>query len=107
MKTVKHSGAFKPFEELGSLLKDRTLPEAGPPVSRKNQTHQTNLRNRASREVEDPPERELGDPRAQVERGHEYVKRLNRFAHTVDDGQATVGLNPEVAYRIRVITRHG
>ena len=33
---------------------------------------------------------------AQVERGQEYVKRLNRFAHTVDDGQATVVLNETV-----------
>ena len=32
----------------------------------------------------------------QVERGREYVKRLNRFAHTVDDGRATIVLNETV-----------
>ena len=33
---------------------------------------------------------------AQVERGHEYVERLNRFAHTVDDEQTTIVLNETV-----------
>ena len=33
---------------------------------------------------------------AQVERGREYVKRLNRFAHTVDDRHTTIVLNETV-----------
>ncbi len=33
---------------------------------------------------------------AQVERGREYVKRLNTFAHTVDDSRATIVLNDAV-----------
>ena len=33
---------------------------------------------------------------AQVERGQEYVKRLNGFAHTVDDKQTTIVLNETV-----------
>ena len=33
---------------------------------------------------------------AQVERGREYVKRLNRFAHTVDDAQSDIVVNEAV-----------
>ena len=33
---------------------------------------------------------------AQVERGQEYIKRLNGFAHTVDDRQTTIVLNETV-----------
>lgn len=41
---------------------------------------------------------------AQVERGQEYVKRLNRFAHTVDDRQTAIALN-ETAEAITTLCR--
>ena len=44
---------------------------------------------------------------AQVERGHEYVKRLNRFAHTVDGKQTTVGLNETVETTTNLCRRFG
>ena len=33
---------------------------------------------------------------AQVERGQEHIKRLNRFAHTVDDNRHTIAVNETV-----------
>ena len=58
MKSVKHSGSFKPFEQLGTLLKDRALPEVRPPVAQTNQINQTNKTNQIKSEVEDPPDPE-------------------------------------------------
>jgi len=44
---------------------------------------------------------------AQVERGQELVKRLNKFAHTVDDNQATVMLNETVLAITTLCRRFG
>ena len=44
---------------------------------------------------------------AQVERGQEYVKRLNGFAHTVDDKQITIVLNEAVEAITTLCRRFG
>lgn len=44
---------------------------------------------------------------AQVERGHEYVKRLNRFAHTVDGKQTTIVLNEAIEAITTLCRRFG
>ena len=44
---------------------------------------------------------------AQVERGQDYVKRLNCFAHTVDEQQATVELNDTVEAIATLCRRFG
>ena len=44
---------------------------------------------------------------AQVGRGQEYVKRLNRFAHTVDDKQATIVVNETVEAITALCRRFG
>jgi len=44
---------------------------------------------------------------AQIERGQEYVKRLNRFAHTVDDKQTTIVLNETVEAITTLCRRFG
>jgi C4-dicarboxylate-specific signal transduction histidine kinase len=44
---------------------------------------------------------------AQVDRGREYVKRLNRFAHTVDDPQAAIEVNEAVETITTLCRRFG
>ena len=44
---------------------------------------------------------------AQVERGQEYVRRLNRFAHTVDEEQVPVDLNETVGAVTTLCRRFG